>query len=39
MNLVLVRDRLEFGAVYTRSVSTKANIDIDGVVVKMVFRY
>jgi hypothetical protein len=39
VNLVLIRDRLELGAVYTRSVSTKANIDIDGVVVKMVFRY
>ncbi len=39
VNLVLIRDRLELGAVYTRAVSTKGNIDIDGLIVKMVIRY
>ena len=39
VNLVLIRDRLELGAVYTRAVSTKANIDIDAVIMKMVLRY
>jgi hypothetical protein len=39
LNLVLIRDRLEFGAAYTRSVATQHDIDINAMIVKMVLRY
>jgi hypothetical protein len=39
VNLVLVRDRLEFGAAYTRSVSTQHNVDLNSMIVKMTLRY
>jgi hypothetical protein len=39
VNLVLIRDRLEFGGAYTRSVGTQHNIDIDSMIVKLVLRY
>jgi hypothetical protein len=39
VNLVLVRNRLELGGAYTRSLSTQRNIDINSMIVKMVFRY
>jgi hypothetical protein len=39
VNLVLVRDRLEFGAAYTRAVGTQHDVDINAMIVKMVLRY
>jgi hypothetical protein len=39
MNLVLIRDRLEFGAVYVHALATQHNIDIDGMLVKLLLRY
>jgi hypothetical protein len=39
LSLVLVRDRLEFGAAYTRSVGTQHDVDINAMIVKMVLRY
>ncbi|MFO0926176.1 MAG: hypothetical protein U0736_03935 [Gemmataceae bacterium] len=39
VNLVLIRDRVELGAVYGRSLSTSRNVDIDSMLVKLVLRY
>jgi hypothetical protein len=39
VNLVLIRDRLEFGGVYSRAVGTQHNIDIDSMLLKLVLRY
>jgi hypothetical protein len=38
-NAVLIRDRLEFGAVYTTAVATQARINVNGLLVKMTLRY
>jgi len=38
-NAVLVQDRLELGAVYTRSIATQRDFDFDGLLVKMILRY
>lgn len=38
-NAVLIRDRLEFGAVYTTPVYSQRNFNFDGMLVKMVIRY
>ena len=38
-NAVLVRERLEFGAVYTTVISSQSNISANGVLVKMTLRY
>lgn len=38
-NVVLVRNRLEFGGVYLTSLATQRNFDMDGLLVKMVYRY
>jgi hypothetical protein len=39
VNLVLIRDRLEFGGVYVRSVATQHGLDVDALIVKLVLRY
>src|SRR5262249_6235250 len=38
-NAVLVRDRLEFGAVYTTSLATQRNFDFNGLLVRMNIRF
>jgi hypothetical protein len=38
-NAVLVRDRLELGAVYSTPLATQRNFDFNGLLVKMVIRY
>ena len=38
-NAVLIRDRLELGAVYTTPIAARGKLDFDGVLVKMVLRY
>jgi hypothetical protein len=38
-NAVLVRDRLELGAVYSTPLATQRNFDFDGLLVKMVMRF
>ncbi len=38
-NAVLVRDRLELGAVYSTPLATQRNFDFNGLLVKMVVRY
>jgi hypothetical protein len=38
-NAVIVRDRLEFGAVYSTPLATQRNFDFNGLLVKMVMRY
>jgi hypothetical protein len=38
-NAVLIRDRLEFGAVYTTSLATQRDFNFNGLLVKMVYRY
>jgi hypothetical protein len=38
-NLVLVQDKVEFGAVYTTPIASRRGLDFDGFLVKMVFRY
>ena len=38
-NAVLVPERLEFGAVYLTSLATQRDFNVDGLLVKMVFRY
>ena len=39
VNFVLIRDRLEFGGVYTTSLATQHNFNSNGLLVKMVLRY
>jgi hypothetical protein len=39
VNLVLIRDTLEFGGAYIRSVATQHDIDVNAMIVKMVLRY
>jgi hypothetical protein len=39
VNLVLIRDRLEFGGAYIRGVTTQRDVDINAMIVKMVLRY
>ncbi len=39
VNFVLIRDRLEFGAVYGHGVGTQRNIDVDGLIDKAVLRF
>lgn len=39
VNFVLVRDRLEFGAVYTTALAAQRDFDFNGLLVKMVIRY
>jgi hypothetical protein len=39
VNAVLVRDRLELGAVYSTLLATQRNFDFNGLLVKMVVRY
>jgi hypothetical protein len=39
VNLVLIRDRLEFGAVYTTPIATQNKFNFNGVLVKLLFRY
>jgi hypothetical protein len=38
-NAVLVRDRLELGAVYSTPLATQRSFDFGGLLVKMVIRY
>jgi hypothetical protein len=38
-NAVLIRERLEVGAVYTTSIATQHNFGLNGLLVKMVLRY
>src|SRR5262245_45258380 len=38
-NVVLIPERLEFGAVYTTPLATQRNFDFNGLLVKMVLRY
>jgi hypothetical protein len=38
-NAVLVPERLEVGAVYTTSIATQRDFDVNGLLVKMVLRY
>ena len=38
-NAVLVRDRLELGAVYSTPLATQRDFDFDGLLVKMIVRY
>ena len=38
-NAVLIRDRLELGAVYTTPLATQRNFDFNGLLVKMVIRF
>jgi hypothetical protein len=38
-NAVIVRNHLEFGAVYTTSLATQRDLNVDGLLVKMVMRY
>jgi len=39
VNLVLIQDRLELGAVYTTPLATQRDFDFNGLLVKMVLRY
>jgi hypothetical protein len=39
LNAVLVRERLEVGAVYTRTLATQHGFEANGLLVKMVLRY
>jgi hypothetical protein len=39
VNAVLIRNRLELGAAYTRAVGTQHNVNIDAMIVKMTLRY
>lgn len=39
VNFVLIRDRLEFGAIYVRSVATQRNFEVDAIIAKLVLRY
>jgi hypothetical protein len=39
VNLVLIRDRLEFGGAYIRSVATQRDVDVNAMIVKMVLRF
>jgi hypothetical protein len=39
VNLVLIRDRLEIGGAYVRSVATQHNVDVDAMILKMTLRY
>jgi len=38
-NAVLIRDRLEFGAAYTRSLATQRDFDFNGLLVRMTYRF
>jgi hypothetical protein len=38
-NLVLIRDRLEFGAAYAKPLATQRGFDFNGLLAKMVLRY
>jgi hypothetical protein len=38
-NAVLIRDRLEFGAVYTTELASQRNFSLNGLLVKMTLRY
>jgi hypothetical protein len=38
-NAVLVRDRLEFGAIYSTPIASQRNFDFNSLLVKMVIRY
>ena len=38
-NLVIIPERLEFGAVYTKPIATRRDFEADGMIVKMVLRY
>jgi hypothetical protein len=38
-NAVLVRERLEIGAVYTTVIGSTHDIDVNGLLVKMTLRY
>jgi hypothetical protein len=38
-NLVLIRDRIEFGAVYTTPLATQRGFDFNGLLAKLVLRY
>ena len=38
-NAVLIRDRLEFGAVYTTTLASQFNFNVNGLLVKMTLRF
>jgi hypothetical protein len=38
-NAVLIPERLEVGAVYTTSIATQRDFNVNGLLVKMVLRY
>ena len=38
-NAVLIRDRLEYGMLYSRSLATQRDFSFDGLIAKMVIRY